>query len=106
MWMHVKAAMKEQRTEPRKLVLIGDSRIKAGFIPPERQDDMINVDVLEKITHNSKGTLIDQYTHRNRAEWCEAILCLDYVTHARREEERRTRAAQRTVRLVQVPEPP
>jgi integrase/recombinase XerD len=35
-------------------------------------------EVLEKITHNAKGTILDHYTHWRWEPLCEAILCLDY----------------------------
>ena len=35
-------------------------------------------DVLECITHNAKGSIIDQYTHFDWQPLCEAIRCLDY----------------------------
>ncbi len=35
-------------------------------------------DVLECITHNAKGSIIDQYTHFDWQPLCEAIVCLDY----------------------------
>ncbi len=37
-----------------------------------------NADVLEQITHNAKGTIIDQYTHRDWETLCGAIDCLAY----------------------------
>jgi integrase len=36
-------------------------------------------DVLEKITHNAAGRIIDQYTHWDWEPLCQAVLCLDYV---------------------------
>jgi integrase len=35
-------------------------------------------DVLERVTHNSAGATIDQYTHFDWEPLCEAVLCLDY----------------------------
>jgi site-specific recombinase XerD len=36
-------------------------------------------DVLEKITHNAKGDIVDQYTHFDWEPLCEAMLRLGYV---------------------------
>jgi hypothetical protein len=36
-------------------------------------------DVLEKITHNAAGRIIDQYTHWDWEPLCQAVLCLDYA---------------------------
>ena len=36
-------------------------------------------DVLEKLTHNAAGRIIDQYTHWDWEPLCQAILCLDYA---------------------------
>lgn len=35
-----------------------------------------NREVLEKVTHNAKGDILDQYTHRDWSEACQAVLCL------------------------------
>jgi hypothetical protein len=35
-------------------------------------------DVLERVTHNATGAIIDQYTHFDWEPLCEAVLCLDY----------------------------
>ncbi|MDX2054007.1 MAG: site-specific integrase [Polyangiaceae bacterium] len=35
-------------------------------------------DVLERVTHNATGVIIDQYTHFDWAPLCEAVGCLDY----------------------------
>jgi len=35
-------------------------------------------DVLEVVTHNAAGKIIDQYTHWDWAPLCEAVSCLDY----------------------------
>jgi integrase len=32
--------------------------------------------VAEKVTHNAKGDIVDQYTHRDWEELCRAVLCL------------------------------
>jgi len=48
-------------------------------------------DVLEKITHNAAGRIIDQYTHWDWEPLCQAVLCLDYAG----------RAAARPLRAVQ-----
>lgn len=34
--------------------------------------------VVELITHNPKGTIVDVYTTRDWAEYCRAVLCLSY----------------------------
>lgn len=34
-------------------------------------------DVLEKVTHNAAGDIVDQYTHFDWAPLCEAVLCLN-----------------------------
>lgn len=34
------------------------------------------VEVVERITHNSAGSIVDRYTHRDWAPLCEAVLCL------------------------------
>jgi hypothetical protein len=36
-------------------------------------------DVLEKITHNAAGRIMDQYTHWDWQPLCEAVLCRDYA---------------------------
>ena len=36
-------------------------------------------DVVEKITHNAQGEIIDQYTHHSWASLCAAVMCLDQV---------------------------
>lgn len=33
-------------------------------------------DVIEKVTHNARGEMVDQYTHWDWAPLCEAVLCL------------------------------
>jgi integrase len=43
-------------------------------------------DVLERITHNAKGDVVDTYTHWDWAPLCEAVLCLNIdfgIAHAR-----------------------
>jgi hypothetical protein len=35
-------------------------------------------DVLERVTHNAAGAIIDQYTHFDWEPLCEAVGCLDY----------------------------
>lgn len=35
-------------------------------------------DVLERVTHNATGAIIDQYTHFDWEPLCQAVLCLDY----------------------------
>jgi len=35
-------------------------------------------DVLECVTHNAKGSIIDQYTHFDWEPLCDAVLCLNY----------------------------
>ena len=32
--------------------------------------------VLEKVTHNAKGSIVDRYTHWDWAPLCQAVLCL------------------------------
>lgn len=34
-------------------------------------------DVLERVTHNARGTMIDQYTHFDWDPLCESVLCLN-----------------------------
>ena len=34
--------------------------------------------MLQKITHNVRGTMVDQYTHWHWQPLCEAVLCLSY----------------------------
>ena len=36
-------------------------------------------EVLEKITHNAAGSIIEQYTHWHWEPLCQAVLCLDYA---------------------------
>jgi hypothetical protein len=36
-------------------------------------------DVLEVVTHNAAGRMIDQYTHWDWAPLCDAVACLDYL---------------------------
>ncbi|HEY3500598.1 MAG TPA: site-specific integrase [Polyangiaceae bacterium] len=38
-------------------------------------------DVLTKVTHNPKGTIIDRYTHYEFQPLCDAVLCLDLDAH-------------------------
>jgi integrase len=38
-------------------------------------------DVLERVTHNSSGKIIDRYTHFDWAPLCEAVLCLRLDVH-------------------------
>lgn len=38
-------------------------------------------DVLERVTHNAKGAMIDRYTHMQWAPLCEAVLCLALDPH-------------------------
>lgn len=33
--------------------------------------------VLEKVTHNAAGTMVDRYTHRDWSELCKTVMCLD-----------------------------
>jgi integrase len=35
-----------------------------------------NTEKLAEITHNAKGNIVDQYTHRDWSELCEVVLCL------------------------------
>ena len=35
-------------------------------------------DVLERVTHNAAGDIIDQYTHFDWEPLCEAVACIDY----------------------------
>lgn len=35
-------------------------------------------DVLERVTHNAAGTIIDQYTHWDWEPLCRAVACIDY----------------------------
>ncbi len=35
-------------------------------------------DVIERLTHNAAGAIIDQYTHYDWKPLCEAVLCIDY----------------------------
>jgi hypothetical protein len=37
--------------------------------------------VLERVTHNSSGKIIDRYTHFDWAPLCEAVLCLRLDVH-------------------------
>jgi integrase len=39
------------------------------------------MDVLEKVTHNAKGTILDRYTHWDWEPVCEAVLCLKLDAH-------------------------
>lgn len=39
-------------------------------------------DVLERVTHNAKGAIIDQYTHWDWAPLCDAVLRLRYAVDA------------------------
>lgn len=43
------------------------------------------VQVLEKVTHNAKGAIIDNYTHRDWNELCQAVLSLPSLIAARSE---------------------
>jgi integrase len=36
-------------------------------------------DVLERVTHNARGSIIDQYTHFDWKPLCDAVLCIDYT---------------------------
>lgn len=38
-------------------------------------------DVLERVTHNSRGDIVDRYTHWDWAPLCEAVLCLRLDVH-------------------------
>jgi integrase len=38
-------------------------------------------DVLERVTHNAAGKMIDRYTHFDFAPLCEAVLCLSLDVH-------------------------
>jgi integrase len=38
-------------------------------------------DVLERITHNARGDMVDQYTHLDWEPLCEAVLCLRLDAH-------------------------
>jgi integrase len=38
-------------------------------------------DVLEKVTHNARGDIVDRYTHLDWLPLCEAVLCLKLVMH-------------------------
>lgn len=38
-------------------------------------------DVLERVTHNAVGEMIDRYTHMQWAPLCEAVLCLNLDAH-------------------------
>lgn len=38
-------------------------------------------DVLERVTHNARGGIIDRYTHFDWAPLCEAVLCLRLDAH-------------------------
>lgn len=38
-------------------------------------------DVIEKITHNSRGDIVDQYTHLDWKPLCDAVLCLTLDAH-------------------------
>ncbi len=35
-----------------------------------------DISIVERITHNPKGTIIDVYNHRDWADFCAAVLCL------------------------------
>jgi hypothetical protein len=35
-------------------------------------------DVVERITHNAKGSIVDQYTDWHWGPLCEAVICLKY----------------------------
>ncbi|HVW30435.1 MAG TPA: hypothetical protein VHC69_33995 [Polyangiaceae bacterium] len=37
-------------------------------------------DVLESVTHNAAGAIIDQYTHWDWEPLCKAVACIDYGT--------------------------
>lgn len=38
-------------------------------------------DVLEKVTHNARGDIVDRYTHLDWLPLCEAVLAIDIVAH-------------------------
>lgn len=38
-------------------------------------------DVIEKVTHNARGDIVDRYTHFDYAPLCEAVLCLNLDAH-------------------------
>jgi integrase len=40
-------------------------------------------DVLERVTHNAKGDIVDRYTHWDWAPLCEAVACLRLTVDAR-----------------------
>jgi hypothetical protein len=42
-------------------------------------------DVLEKVTHNAKGDIVDAYTHWDWNPLCEAVLCLQLGSQTREE---------------------
>jgi integrase len=62
-------------------------------------------DVLERVTHNAAGAIIDQYTHFDWAPLCEAVACLDYGGKAKPAREADAAAAGTPAALA-VPEAP
>lgn len=54
-------------------------------------------DVLEMITHNAKGEMIDQYTHLDWSPLCDAILCLSYRPDVDASVDARSKTSAKTV---------